>query len=423
MNRSGATNCRSTSVHSFQIMKRDILGFALLTTLVFGANAKTAKQFIENFPDIPYQPATTAHKAPELHEDAGEDEQNIAGDYDFCYYWTSMSGETANTWDTDKYIEFFRLYGNEYRILNLFRESFISDSSEGVAEITAHYDPEEQTLTIPGNQYLFDYTNNDRSLAISVMGMAVNDKGYLRPNKDVDIRFKFDGIGYSLDPTGDAQGLFLGIYYEASDSYAGFGYTTDCAFYNWNGTMIYSVAAGEDGEAIPYTCNVKAKVDWDTLTIANFADFGYTHNNTFTINRNSHTVSTVNASLQQISWGDDEIYDLYASNTSDSRELETDDDGDYLWSALYSISSGATMLYTPYWGAYLDGSPIAYYTNTYTILNFDITEQLNGVENVTADAKAPIEYYDIMGNRIEKPIAGRIVIKRQGSKVEKILVK
>jgi hypothetical protein len=103
--------------------------------------------------------------------------------------------------------------------------------------------------------------------------------------------------------------------------------------------------------------------------------------------------------------------------------LETDDDGDYLWSALYSISSGATMLYTPYWGAYLDGSPIAYYTNTYTILNFDITEQLNGVENVTADAKAPIEYYDIMGNRIEKPIAGRIVIKRQGSKVEKILVK
>ena len=50
----------------------------------------------------------------------------------------------------------------------------------------------------------------------------------------------------------------------------------------------------------------------------------------------------------------------------------------------------------------------------------------SGIDNVVVDAEdenAPVEYYNLQGVRIAEPAAGQIVIRRQGSKVEKLLVR
>lgn len=67
------------------------------------------------------------------------------------------------------------------------------------------------------------------------------------------------------------------------------------------------------------------------------------------------------------------------------------------------------------------GGAWKYYGNVaFTIA---IPEQ-DGIDAVALDdADAPVEYFNLQGIRISEPVAGSVVIRRQGSKVEKVLVK
>ena len=47
----------------------------------------------------------------------------------------------------------------------------------------------------------------------------------------------------------------------------------------------------------------------------------------------------------------------------------------------------------------------------------------DGIEEVVTIDTTPVEYYNLQGVRLEEPAPGQIVIRRQGNKVEKILVK
>ncbi len=46
-----------------------------------------------------------------------------------------------------------------------------------------------------------------------------------------------------------------------------------------------------------------------------------------------------------------------------------------------------------------------------------------GIADVAADENAPVEYFNLQGVRIAEPAAGQIVIRRQGTKVQKMYVK
>ena len=46
-----------------------------------------------------------------------------------------------------------------------------------------------------------------------------------------------------------------------------------------------------------------------------------------------------------------------------------------------------------------------------------------GVEDITVDAAAPAEYYNLQGIRVAQPEAGKLYIVKQGDKVSKMLVK
>lgn len=49
------------------------------------------------------------------------------------------------------------------------------------------------------------------------------------------------------------------------------------------------------------------------------------------------------------------------------------------------------------------------------------TEGPTAIEDINADENAPVEYYNLQGMRINEPAAGQVVIRRQGSKVSKIV--
>ena len=64
-----------------------------------------------------------------------------------------------------------------------------------------------------------------------------------------------------------------------------------------------------------------------------------------------------------------------------------------------------------------------YYGSAYaSTLTF--TEAASGVDNVAVDnANAPVEYYNLLGNRVTNPAKGQIIIKQQGTTVTKLIVK
>ena len=48
---------------------------------------------------------------------------------------------------------------------------------------------------------------------------------------------------------------------------------------------------------------------------------------------------------------------------------------------------------------------------------------VDGIEADLVDENAPVEYFNLQGVRIDNPAAGQIVIKRQGAKVTKTIVR
>lgn len=47
----------------------------------------------------------------------------------------------------------------------------------------------------------------------------------------------------------------------------------------------------------------------------------------------------------------------------------------------------------------------------------------SGIDSVIAEDEAPVTYYNLQGQPVENPVPGTVVIRRQGDKVSKILVK
>lgn len=59
------------------------------------------------------------------------------------------------------------------------------------------------------------------------------------------------------------------------------------------------------------------------------------------------------------------------------------------------------------------------------VLPFNVEDPDAGLKDVTVDnnSNAPVEFYNIQGMRINEPAAGQLVIRRQGNKVSKLIVK
>ena len=65
-----------------------------------------------------------------------------------------------------------------------------------------------------------------------------------------------------------------------------------------------------------------------------------------------------------------------------------------------------------------------YYANT-SAATITIVHEQGGVNDIIADEEnnAPVEFFNLQGQRVNNPAAGQLVIRRQGTKVAKVLVK
>ncbi len=55
-------------------------------------------------------------------------------------------------------------------------------------------------------------------------------------------------------------------------------------------------------------------------------------------------------------------------------------------------------------------------------ITFDKAPVLSGLETVDSASNAPVEYYNLQGVRVENPANGQIVIRRQGTTAQKVLI-
>ncbi|MDE6368084.1 MAG: hypothetical protein K2K94_02470 [Muribaculaceae bacterium] len=63
---------------------------------------------------------------------------------------------------------------------------------------------------------------------------------------------------------------------------------------------------------------------------------------------------------------------------------------------------------------------VEYVVSTITM---DIDSDVNGIAVVEANDNAPVEYFNLQGVRVDNPAAGQVVIKRQGAKATKTIVR
>ena len=84
----------------------------------------------------------------------------------------------------------------------------------------------------------------------------------------------------------------------------------------------------------------------------------------------------------------------------------------------YGVDTNTCKLYVP------EGSKEVYSTADHWKDFMDIIDNLAGIEDVIADedADAPVEYFNLNGVRVDNPQNG-IYIKRQGKKIEKVIIK
>ncbi|MDE5607463.1 MAG: hypothetical protein K2I64_00845 [Muribaculaceae bacterium] len=65
-----------------------------------------------------------------------------------------------------------------------------------------------------------------------------------------------------------------------------------------------------------------------------------------------------------------------------------------------------------------------YWCSGETTIKFVMASDGSGVDNVAVDNEnAPVEYYNLLGNRVINPAKGQIIIKKQGTTVTKLIVK
>lgn len=74
------------------------------------------------------------------------------------------------------------------------------------------------------------------------------------------------------------------------------------------------------------------------------------------------------------------------------------------------------------WTAYAGNDGKWYYNGSTKDTTLEIPADLSaGISDVVADENAPVEYFNLQGVKINEPAAGQIVIRRQGSKVTKVI--
>ena len=188
--------------------------------------------------------------------------------------------------------------------------------------------------------------------------------------------------------------------------------------YGWNSnTNQQAIFNSEDG--------INASTNGTTLSLSNWFGIGTDAAIEFAIDKAKQTLTTDATAKHIISGYETNL--APAINTLGSTTVKGSvKKGAGNLAATYTVANGKTTITVPDWNFFV-GSSNMYYplTETTIELNLNIEDgDSNGISDITVDNEnAPVEYFNLQGMRINEPAAGQIVIRRQGTKTSKILVK
>ncbi len=171
--------------------------------------------------------------------------------------------------------------------------------------------------------------------------------------------------------------------------------------------------------------SVGAGINGDVLTVYSFAGM---FDVPMTIDAAAKTLTANNVQVTSITDVKAYLSEQAAdgSNAAGSRK--------YVLKSTYTVADGKTTVTVPDWNAfyYQFGVGEASYfwpmSNTKIVFDFDLDELASaGVDGIAADAavdaNAPVEYFNLQGIRVATPEAGQLLIKRQGNKATKVVIR
>lgn len=301
-----------------------------------------------------------------------------------------------------------------------------------VPDLTVAYIPSEGVFALLGNQTyiifpLTDGTNAECQLwAANESGSCVNTNYFF---DYADGKFTFENPftveyedGTSEDFTADQ--MLLGCvngnrlsYYAALDA------DIQIALCDGTGNMSYTMTTNDGAQE--YEDVVAATVNDNTLTILGFMGM---FDVPMTIDTQAKTLTATDVQVTAITKYKAYLSEQAAdgSNAAGSRK--------YVLTSTYTVADGKTTIDVPNWNAfyYEFGSGESYYfwpmSDTTIVLDFDLDSVAeSGIEGIATDAEfdvnAPAEYFNLQGIRVATPEAGQLLIKRQGNKASKVVIR
>lgn len=351
----------------------------------------------------------------------------VEGDYVMEYYWSSNG---SGGWESSLVsIVPDEGVSNGY-IIDGFCD-FMTDAETNPFKVV--YDASAKTLTSPAYPHLFDFNNGGTMLDIHAVACTVDADNYLVRDDTLPIVFNLvDELTLELD----CAALYWGV--KTSTGYMGFGYSQLMSLNYVNGFMEYTQLVVSNGQTTqaPAVDFFRTYAADGKLVVENFGGNGFGFPIEFDLDLVAKTASAADAVVARgILEEGGAPQDIYVSDINTNLEVPDDEvvlNGTIGEEALIEgnpqyLTSTVTI---PLWAVVAQdrfsiepvGLPAI---NTTMHLLYNLNDALGGVDRIETDTNnenAPVEYFNLQGVKVENPANG-LYIKRQGSKVSKVIVK
>ena len=294
------------------------------------------------------------------------------------------------------------------------------------------WDAETGTITFQQQSYSFDYSGTEVIFYFSTFRWSWDDENYVPTDepmvftaypedREIYYQGEFDAEGY-IDS-------FIGVVYEMEGQQQAWDYYFAVDLNEVNSIMECSYLANEtDTELTDLTAYIYTSIDGENLYCDDLFGQGFGFPVAFAVDANTSTATVTDGlvSAKKDSQGNTlEFYLCDVAETADGAGLD-----DTVVNFQIGMQDGVTLLYAPYTAcvATFGGSTYTLIPNVVVygltvVYQGDLIADMAGVEDITIDvdnSNAPVEYFNLQGQRVANPAAGQVYIRRQGTTAAKV---
>ncbi|MGN0223328.1 MAG: hypothetical protein ACI4AM_04800 [Muribaculaceae bacterium] len=231
----------------------------------------------------------------------------------------------------------------------------------------------------------------------------------------------------------DSEGYidsFIGVIYEIQGQQSEWDYYYIADLNEVNSFMQFSYLAEEtDTELTDIVAYIYTSIDSENFYCDNMFGVNFGYPVPFAVNASTNTATVTNGLVAEQQDSKGNVYQFYLYDLVEGADgLDFDDT---VVDFQIMMQDGMTLLYAPY-TACLDANgnytliPNVVAYNMIVVYQGDLIADMAGVEDIRIDTdntNAPVEYFNLQGQRVANPAAGQVYIRRQGSEATKVLVR